>query len=115
MVGGLALILDIHHIARVAISSVVGDNLGAAVGEENTVRAIGGVAITGLIGIKLNIALVAILGINSVLVLVFRGSVLVGRLMVRGSGLVGRGWLVGVRGSNHSGKGKEGNEGLKSF
>merc|ERR1719429_137457 len=59
-VGGLALVLDVHDVARVGIGSVVGDNLGAAVGEEDTVLAVGGVAITGLVGTKLDVVVVAI-------------------------------------------------------
>merc|ERR1719188_373510 len=83
-VGGGALVPDIHHVAGVAISSVVGDNLGAAVGEEDTVLTIGGAAITGLVLAELDVALVVIVGINAVLVLVLGGGVLVG--LVRGGG-----------------------------
>merc|ERR1712038_2236599 len=108
MVGGLALILDVHRIARVAIGSVVGHNLGAAVREEDTVAALGGVAVTGLLSTEVNVALVGVLGINTVLVSVvgLRGFVLglvvavamvlgcrgmVGRFVVNGSrGMVGR-------------------------
>ena len=104
-IGGLALILDIHDIARVGISSVVGDNLGAAVGEEDAVRAVSGIAITGLVGVKLDVALVAVLGVDAVLVLVLGGSVLVLGLMVRGVG-------VSRVGSGHGHEGEEGNEGL---
>jgi len=87
-IGGLALVLDIHHIARVAISGVVGDNLGAPVGEEDAVRAIGGVAITGLLSTELNVAVVAVLGINAILVLVLGRGILVSGLMVGRGGLV---------------------------
>ena len=82
MVGGLAVILDVHHVARVGILGLVGDNLGAAIGEENVVRAIGGVAITGLLSTELHIALVVVLGIDTISILVLGGSVLVGGLMV---------------------------------
>jgi len=109
---GLALILDVHHIARVAISSVVGDNLGAAVGEEDAVRAVGRVAIAGLLGAELNIAIVGVLGIDAILVLVLGGRILVLGLMVRGGRLVGRGGLVAVRGSSHCGKCEESDKGL---
>ena len=110
---GLALILDIHHIAGVAISGVVGDNLGAAVGEEDTVGAIGRVAITGLLSTELNVAIVGVLGINSILVLVLGRRILVLGLMVGRGGFVGWGRLVGVRGSSHGDEGKEGDEGLQ--
>ena len=82
MVGGLAVILDVHHVARVSILGLVGDNLSAAIGEENVVRAIGGVAITGLLSTKLHIALVVVLGVDTICILVFWGSILVDGLMV---------------------------------
>ena len=110
---GLALILDIHHIAGVAISGVVGNNLGAAVGEEYTVGAIGGVSITCLLSTELNVTVVAILGINTILVLVLGRCILVSRLMVGRGGLVGGSRFVGVRGSSHSNEGKDGDEGLR--
>ena len=110
---GLALILDVHHIARVAISSVVGDNLGAAVGEEDAVRAVGGVTIAGLLSTELNVAIVAILGINAIFILILGRRILVSGLMVGRGGLVGRSRLVGVRGGSHSDEGKEGDEGLQ--
>lgn len=81
-ISGLALILHVHDIARVGISSVVGDNLGAAIREEDAVLAIGGVAITGLVGTKLDVVLVSILGIDTILVLVLGGSLLISRLVV---------------------------------
>ena len=95
MVGGLALILDVHHIARVGIGSVIGHNLGAAIREEDTVAALGGVAITGLLGTEVNVAFVGVLGIDAVLVSVMglRGFVLglvVAATMVRGRGMVDR-------------------------
>ena len=116
-IGGLTLVLDIHHISGIAISSIVGDNLGAAVGEEDTVLAVGGVAITGLVGTKLNIVVVAILGINAILVLVLGGSLFVCRLVVGRSGLVdgGRGIGVSRQGSCQSGEGKKGNAILKQM
>ena len=82
MVGGFAVILDVHHVARVGILSFVCDNLSATIGEEDVVRAIGGVAITSLLSTKLHIALVVVLGIDTICILVLWGSILVGRLMV---------------------------------
>ena len=95
MVRGLALILDVHHIARVAIGSVVGHNLCAAVREEDMVAALGGVAITGLLSTEVNVALVGVLGINTVLVsVVGLGGLVLGLVvavaMVLGGGMVGR-------------------------
>ena len=89
-ISGLALILHVHDIARVGISSVVGDNLGAAVGKKDAVLAVGGIAITGLIGTKLDVVVVAILGIDTILVLVLGGSLLICRLVVGGCRLVDR-------------------------
>ena len=105
-VGGLALVLDVHHVAGVAVGGVVGDDLGAAVGEEDAVRAVGGVAVTGLVGVELDVALVAVLGVDAVLVLVLGGSVLVLGLVVRGVG-------VGGEGGGHGHEGEEGNDGLQ--
>ena len=117
-IGGFALILDIHDIARVGISSVVGDNLGAAIRKEDAVLAIGGVAITGLVGTKLDVVLVSILGIDTILVLVLGRSLLISRLVVGGCRLVDRGggirgWGVGGHGRGHGSKGEEGNTSLQ--
>merc|ERR1719229_112493 len=68
MVGGLALVLDIHHVARVGIGSVVVHNLGAAIGEEDAVVASGGVAVTALIGTELHVVAIGVRGIDAVLV-----------------------------------------------
>merc|ERR1719158_217865 len=95
MVGGLALILDIHHVARVTIGSVVGHNLGAAVREEDTVAALCGIAITGLLSTEVNVALVGVLGINTVLVRVMGLRVLVLGLVVAVAMVLGCGGMVG--------------------
>merc|ERR1719150_444669 len=94
MVGGLALVLDVHHVARVGIGSVVVHNLGAAIGEEDAVVASGGVAIALLIGTKLHVVAIGIRGINTVLVSVVGLSGLVLGLVVAVAmmgGMVGRG------------------------
>ena len=113
-IGGLALILHVHHIAGVAISSVVGDNLGAAIREKDTVLAVGRVAITGLIGAKLNVGAISVLGINAVPVLVLGGGLLVGGLVVSGSGLVSRRG-VGWHGRGRGSEGQEGDKGLQGM
>merc|ERR1719245_1084584 len=110
-IGGFALILDIHDIARVGISSVVSDDLGAAVREEDTVLAVGGIAVTGLIGAKLNVGTIGVLGINAVPVLVLGGGLLISRLVVGGSGLVSRRG-VGGHGRGRGSEGQEGDKGL---
>ena len=95
MVGGLALILDIHHVARVTIGSVVGHNLGAAVREEDMVAALCGIAITGLFSTEVNVALVGILGIDTILVSVMGLRVFVLGLVVAVAMVLGCGGMVG--------------------
>merc|ERR1719507_1349632 len=85
VVGGLALVLDVHHVARVGIGGVVVHNLGAAVWEEDAVVASGGVAIAGLIGTKLHVVAIGVSGIDTVLVSVMGISGLVLGLMVAAS------------------------------
>merc|ERR1719507_2438104 len=85
VVGGLALVLDVHHVARVGIGGVVVHNLGAAVGEEDAVVASGGVAIAGLIGTKLHVVAIGVSSIDTVLVSVMGISGLVLGLMVAAS------------------------------
>merc|ERR1711874_631514 len=84
-VGGLALVPDVHDVAGVAIGGVVGHDLGAAVGEEDTVLAVGGVAVTGLVLAKVHVALVTVLGLNSVVLILGGGGGLVD-LVVGGRG-----------------------------
>merc|ERR1719288_110081 len=123
MVGGLALVLDVHHVARVGIGGVVVHNLGAAVGEEDAVVASGGVAIALLISTKLHVVAIAVLGIDTVLVGVVGGTVLVLGLMVAASmvgsrGMVDRGMVHrgvvrhSVVSDGHSGEGSNKDEGL---
>merc|ERR1719245_2799354 len=113
-VGGLALVLHVHDVARVGVGSVVGDNLGTAIGEEDTVLAIGGVAIPGLVGAKVNLSIVGVLSVDAILVLVVGRSVLglfVGGGVVGGlmdGGVVGGGVHVGAKGDGQEGgKGDE--------
>merc|ERR1719422_1236332 len=88
---GLALVLDISNVARVTILDSVGDNLGPAVGEGNTVLAVGGIAVPSLVLAEVG-SRVAVL--NTVLVGVSSGLLIGGLLVGRGR-LVGRGGLVG--------------------
>ena len=96
---GVSLVLDIGNIARVGISNGVLDNLGAAVGEEDGVSAVGGVSVTGLGGIK---GEVGVLVLDGVAELVVDRGVLVDGGVGRGSG--------GAGGGGHDGD--EGKEGL---
>ena len=91
LIVSLALILDIGDIARVSVSHLVSDDLGAAVGKGNTVLAIGGVTITGLVLSKVSTRVVVS---NSVLVPVDSWAI-IGWLLVAvdGSWVVGS-WLV---------------------
>ena len=83
---GLALVPHISNIARVAIGHIVGDNLGAAVGKNNTVFAQGGVSVPFLIlgevgsGVRVG---------NSILISIDSWGIFIGW-----GGLV-RSWLVG--------------------
>merc|ERR1712038_1882868 len=95
MVGGLALVLDIHHVARVGIGGVVVHNLGAAIGEEDAVVASGGVAVAALVGTKLDVVSIGISGIDTVLVGVVGLSGLVLGLVVAASMVGSRGMVDG--------------------
>ncbi len=111
---GLTLVPHISDVARVAIGDRVSDNLGAAVGKGNTVLAVGGIAVTVLILVEVGAGVVVL---DSVLVVVHRGSVLILGSVVGGGGLVvsrGGGGVVGGGpvGNSHGGKGKN-NEGLE--
>ena len=119
-ISGMPFVYNFSNVTGVGVSGMVSDNLGAAIRKEDAVLAIGGVAITGLVGTKLNIVVVAILGIHAVLVLILGGSLLVCRLVVGRSGLVDGGWGirrrgVGGHGRGRGGKGKEGNASLKQM
>merc|ERR1719458_1748742 len=92
VVVGLSLVPDVHHIAGVAVSGVVGDDLGPAVGKGNAVLANGGIAIPVLVLAKVG-ARVAVL--DSVLEVV-GGIVVISGLMVgRLGGMVGGGVVDG--------------------
>ena len=73
-----------NNISRITISSVVLDNLGTAIWEDNTVFAIGGVSITSFIGSKVDSSIFIS---NSVFVLVFSWDISVSWLFV-GWGMV---------------------------
>ena len=111
LVGGLvlgvlghALVPDISNIAGVTISNVVGHNLGTAVGKGNTVLAVGGIAVTGLVLLEVSLGVVVSDGIG-VLVLggLVIGGLLVGGGLVGGGGGISRAGLVGS-GNSHGGK-----------
>ena len=86
-VGSHSLVFDISNIARVSVSNVVGDHLGAAVGKGNAVLAVGGVAVTSLVLAKVG---ARVLISNTVLVSV-DGWGIIGGLLVAVDGL---GWVV---------------------
>ena len=91
LVVSLALILNIGDIAGVSVSHIVSDDLGAAVGKGNTVLAIGGITIAGLILGEVGTRVVIS---DSVLVAVDSWAI-IGWLLVAvdGSRVVGS-WLV---------------------
>ena len=86
---GLTLVSHIGNISRVSIGNVVGDDLGAAIGQVDTVFALGGVVVAVLVGGEVSASVVIS---NSIAVLVDSGSVF--GLLV-GSGVVGSGLVSG--------------------
>ena len=113
----LTLVGDVGNQARVGVVHTVGDRLGTAVGQHNRVRSLGGVAVTGLLGVELGLVVSVsvdvvaevVLGRLVIALLVSRGLVgrprVVGRLGLvgRGRGGVGRavGGGNGQQGGNH--------------
>ena len=105
----LTLVGDVGNQARVGVVHTVGDRLGTAVGQHNRVRSLGGVAVTGLLGVELGLVVSVsvdvvaevVLGRLVIALLVSRG--LVGRPRVVGRlGLVGRGVVGGGNGQQGS-------------
>ena len=88
---GLTRVGDVSNGARVGVIHTVGDRLGTAVGQHNRVRSLGGVAVTGLLGVELG--LVVSVSVDVVVEVVLGRSVVA--LLVVGSGLVGRLGVVG--------------------
>ena len=52
LIVGLSFIFDVSNVAGVIISNIVGNNLGPAIREVDTVFTIGGITITVLVGSK---------------------------------------------------------------
>merc|ERR1712038_799319 len=97
VVMGLARVCHISDVSGVAISNSVSDGLGAAIGQQNMVLAVGGITITGFIGTKVD-TVVVIIDIVSIVVL--GGFFMVsGSRLVSGSGLVNGSRLVSRSGS----------------
>ena len=110
---GLAIsrIRDISNISRVLVGNSVLDSLETAVGKLDMVLAVGGVAITSLILTKVDIALVGILGINTIGVLILGVRVFVVGLRVSSVGC--RGMVGGILGNGNGREGSKGNDGLE--
>ena len=68
-----SFVYNFHHVSRVAISSVVFDNLSSAIRKVNLVFSVGGIAITGFLLAKIDSGVVIL---NCVLILVFWRSVI---------------------------------------
>merc|ERR1719384_494932 len=83
----LTFVFDIGNISRVAISNIVGYNLGTAIGKSYTIFSIGSVTITGFILSKVGTRVVIS---NSISISVDSWAI-ISRLRV--SGLVGRSWV----------------------
>jgi hypothetical protein len=72
----LTLILDISNIARVGIQNIVSNNLGATIGESNTVFSVGGVSVTVFIVGILSTSSISI-SLDSISKVICWGSILV--------------------------------------
>ena len=111
---GLTLVGHISDVAGVAIVDRVGHGLDAAVGKGNRVGASGGIAVTGLSGIEVDLL---VLIVHIVVELVLGGLLVLGLRVVRGRLVVCRGGVVGrgrvrVVSHNSGDEGKEDNGGL---
>ena len=117
---GLALVGHISDVAGVAIVDRVGHGLDAAVGKGNRVGASGGIAVTGLSGIEVDLL---VLIVHIVVELVLGGLLVLGLRVVRSRPVVCRGGVVGggrvvgrgrvrVVSHNSGDEGKEDNGGL---
>ncbi len=121
VVVGLALVLDISNVTRVAVDLVV-HGLGPAVREEDMVRTVGVVAIPILLLAEVKGTTVSIVLLNTVGVVVLGRTLLVLRLMVLGLVVKGLGLMVAgamamagaaVVGKSNSNEDGEDDEGLK--
>ena len=63
-----SLIYNFHYVSRVAVSSVVFDNLSSAIRKVNLVFSVGGISVTGFLLAKIDAGVVIL---NCVLILVF--------------------------------------------
>jgi hypothetical protein len=112
-VDGLSRVRDISDVARVGIGNIVGDGLDAAIGKSNTVSTVGGVAVSVLIGRKVNST---VLVINSISVVVcWRNISVDGGGAISGSRGISwsRGWGVLGGGGGHGHDGEESNKALE--
>ena len=86
----LTLVGDVGNGARVGVVHTVGHLLGTAVGQRNRVRSLGGVAVTGLLGVELGLVVSVSVDVVAEVVL---GRLVIALLVSRG--LVGRPRVVG--------------------
>ena len=106
---GVSRVLNISNISGVSISNGVSHSLGTAVGEEDTVLAIGGISVPGFFLVEVNSGIVII---DSVGVVVVGGFFLVGRGgFVRGLGISGS--VRGIVSGGHSQDSRESQESLQ--
>ena len=118
---GLSLVFHISNISRVRIHSV-GHDLGPAIRKGNTVSSAGGSSVTGLILLKVSLAVVISHTISEVvlwwldrLLSLVRGGVVWGRVIR--SGLIWSRGIIRSRGvsSSRSHKGSNGKGALKNI
>jgi len=64
-------VFDISNISSIGIGNVVGDDLGTAIGKVDTVFTVGGISITGFVGLEVSVSIVVM---DSISVLVYSWS-----------------------------------------
>ncbi|TRY79730.1 hypothetical protein TCAL_16116 [Tigriopus californicus] len=89
---GLTRVLDISHITRVVISHLVGHGLNAAIRQSHVILTIGGVAVSGLVGSKVDSRIIIM---DSITVLIVSRLVLVIVTVVGGPAAMMRGSMIG--------------------
>ena len=57
-------VFDVGNISTISISYVVGDNLGTAIGKGDTVFTVGGISVTGFVGLEVGVSIIVMDGIS---------------------------------------------------
>ena len=64
-------VFDVGNISTISISYVVGDNLGTTIGKVDTVFTVGGISVTGFVGLEVGVSIIIM---DSISVLVYSWS-----------------------------------------